>query len=121
MVLGIWNGRIQEVAKNFQELRTIVLVRAADLRSFLIFEEQTVPYDPQEFSWSWNKQNNLEGQSRTGEHRFTWQPHGSQFTIIRSVPKDATYFELPVPQPLNPESVLESIGFEESWVKIERL
>jgi len=31
---------------------------------------------------------NLEGYDRSGDaHVFTWQPHGSQFTIIENVPE----------------------------------
>ena len=54
-------------------------------------------------------------------HRFTWQPHGSQFTIIRDVPGSARKFSIDRNVPLvSPNAILASIQFEESWVNINQ-
>lgn len=52
----------------------------------------------------------------TGEHCFTWQPHGSQFTIITKVPDAALRFEVKHPPIINQKEVLDSLKFDSSWV-----
>ena len=54
----------------------------------VVFEFDTIRYDPELFVWEWNKNGNLVGIEKSStEHRFTWQPHGSQFTIIEEIPE----------------------------------
>jgi len=49
---------------------------------------------------------------------FTWQPHGSQFTILYDIPVSARKFKIKRPPVLDFEKIMESIGFEHSWVTI---
>ena len=118
-VLGIWNHRVDGVREKFQNLRTVVLIKSDDLNEVVVFEFDTDRYVTELFEWRWNKKGNLEGFNKeTKEHRFTWQPHGSQFTIIENVPHSAIVIHIQQPETLNKESVLDALGFEDSWVKI---
>ncbi len=46
-------------------------------------------YDHELYHFKWNKNNNLEGYDKeTDKHRFTWQPSGSQFTIVEEIPQE---------------------------------
>lgn len=49
---------------------------------------------------------------------FTWQPHGSQFTIHTDVPENAKKFTIRRPPVLRKETVLESIDFNDDWITI---
>ncbi len=118
-VLGIWNTRVESLRNKFSHLRTVVLVKGKDLREFVVFESETVIYPPENFEWSRNKRNNLEGKDKhTLEHRFTWQPHGSQFTIIEPVPDTKLCFKLKRPPKISSEKVLKAIGYHKSWVVV---
>ena len=89
MVLGIWNERVSSVRQYYKFARTVVLVKGANYSDYLIFETETVRYEPELFYFKWNARGNLEGYTKAKDsHVFTWQPHGSQFTIIEDIPKD---------------------------------
>ena len=89
--------------------------------SFVIFEFDTIRYDPELFVWEWNKNGNLRGvEKSTTEHRFTWQPHGSQFTIIEEIPEDSLLIKIKEPEMLNKEDVLKALGFDKSWISITK-
>jgi hypothetical protein len=119
MVLDIWNERVAAVKKNYQLLRTVVLIKSDDLLELAVFEFNTEMYDPNSYDWSWNKNKNLIGTSKnTGNHSFTWQPHGSQFTIIEEVPNSKLAIRLKQPLALDRDSVLRAIGFDDSWVQV---
>lgn len=118
LVLGIWNERVSSVRQRFAHCRTVVLVKSDDLSECALFEYETLRYDPELYSWNWNKQNNLEGYDKNGDHRFTWQPHGAQFTVIEDIPSTRVAFKLHLPEQLSQEEVLKTIGFDESWVTI---
>lgn len=118
-VLEIWNGRVSAIREKFQNLRTVVLIKSNDLTEVLIFEFDTIRYDPELFVWEWNKNGNLIGVEKSKkEHRFTWQPHGSQFTIIETVPEKSLVINIKQPPFLDKEKVLETLGFDKSWVTI---
>lgn len=118
-VLEIWNERVSSIREKFKHLRTVVLVKSNDLRQIAIFEFDTIRYDPELFEFVWNKNDNLEGYDRSSrEHRFTWQPHGSQFTIIEPVPDNTLILNIKEPVRLDKTKVLEAIGFDNSWVTI---
>ena len=118
-VLDIWNGRVSAVREKFQNLRTVVLVKSNDLTEVVVFEFETIRYDPELFVWKWNKNSNLIGiEKSTDEHLFTWQPHGSQFTINETVPEKAIIIKIKSPKALNKEKVLTTLGFDKSWVTI---
>lgn len=118
-VLGIWNERINIAQDNYNPLRTSVLIRSNDLLSYCIYEEENHRYATNEYKWEVNKNGNLIGKSlETGRTCFTWQPHGSQFTIHSHVPEHAAKFKIRRPPVLSKEDILKAINFDSSWVDI---
>ncbi|MCI6160605.1 MAG: hypothetical protein SPI18_06260 [Prevotella sp.] len=62
---------------------------------------------------------NLIGKNtESGETKFTWQPHGSQFTIHTPIPANAVKFNIKQPPLLSKNDILDTIRFNESWVEI---
>lgn len=119
-VLEIWNERVSSIREHYKHLRTVVLVKSNDLSQVAVFEFDTIRYDPELFSFLWNKNENLEGYEKgTDIKRFTWQPHGSQFTIIEDVPEDTLVLELKKPEILDKNKILEAIGFDKTWVTVK--
>ena len=118
LVLGIWNARVSSVKKHFAHCRTVVLIKSDTLAECTMFELDTVRFEPELYSWEWNNHGNLEGSDEKGEHKFTWQPHGSQFTIIETVPKDRIAFRLRLPDTLPRDTALKALGFDATWIEI---
>lgn len=116
-VTAIWNARVENIRSRFPHMRTVVLIKSDDLRTLRIFEVETTRYDAELYNWFWNKRGNLEGH-RGGKHCFTWQPHGSQFTIIEDVPDNCISFQIKDVPKLNEELVLQAIGFDSSWITL---
>lgn len=84
-----------------------------------MYEEYLEHFRISDYEWRENERGNLEGfHKRTGEKLFTWQPHGSQFTIHSIVPDDAIKFRVRRPPLLTQKTALENIGFDESWIEI---
>lgn len=120
-VLEIWNERVNIAHEEFNPVRTSVLIRSYDMLSYVIFEEDTNRYRVSDFDWTTNSNGNLIGLNReTGEHCFTWQPHGSQFTIHTKVPEDAVKFRIRRPPIITKDDVLDTIQFDDTWVNIIR-
>lgn len=120
-VLGIWNERINLAHDIYNPVRTSVLVRSEDCLSYCLFEEETHRYPSNEYEWTTNNNGNFLGKEvLNGETRFTWQPHGSQFTIHTEIPRNAVRFMIRRPPILSHEVLLDSIGFDSSWVEIVR-
>lgn len=118
-ILEIWNERVSSVREKFKHLRTVVLVKSNDLSQVAVFEFDTIRYDSELFDFIWNKNENLEGYEKgTKLKRFTWQPHGSQFTIHEPVPIKTLVLKIRKPKPLNKKQVLSTLGFNKSWVTI---
>ena len=118
-VLAIWNERVAGIRRLFKHVRTIVLIKSNDLLELAVFEYDTVIYPPDQFTWEWNKRHNLEGFAKsTSEHKFTWQPHGSQFTILEYVPASRLAISIKQPPILDKEAVLKTLRFDQSWVTI---
>lgn len=119
MILGIWNARVVEVRKRFATTRTVVLVKGDDLSELSVFEEETVRFLPEEYEWEWNQRNNLDGYLKgTDVKRFTWQPHGAQFTVISKIPDNRLRLRIRRPPLLNREEVLRQLDFDDSWVEV---
>jgi len=119
MVLEIWNARVSAIRAKYENVRTVVLLKSDDLLELTMFEYETVLFPPDEYRWEWNKNKNLEGYSKaTDQHKFTWQPHGSQFTVIEEVPKKKLSIRIKHPPLLPPHQVLEMVGFDDSWVEV---
>ena len=118
-VLGIWNERVDQIRNRYAHARNVVLIKGSDWTEFSIFELETLRFQPELFEWRRNRQNNLEGYDiGTNDHRFTWQRHGSQFTIIEQVPSTRLKLKIRLPPPFEVERFLDSIGFDSSWVQI---
>lgn len=116
-ILSIYNSRVWAVRKKYRHLRTVVLIKGDDLTDLSVFEFETVALNEGDFTWGWNKNKNLEGCDSSGNHCFTWQPHGSQFTIVESVPKSRLRIEVKRPAPLPRDLVLTHVGFDANWVR----
>jgi hypothetical protein len=120
-VLEIWNERVTSIREKYKNLRTVVLVKSNDLSQVAVIEFDTIRYDPELFEFSWNKNGNLEGYIKgTDDKQFVWQPHGSQFTIIEKVPKSSLILKLKQPETLDKNKILNAIGFDKSWVTVEK-
>lgn len=120
-VLGIWNERVNIAQDNYNPVRTLVLIRNGQLNQYVVFEEENHRFATNNYVWEMNSNGNLLGRDiSSGEHCFTWQPHGSQFTVISKVPDTAVRFEIKLPQVITQDAVLDSIGFDENWVRIIR-
>ena len=120
-VLGIWNERVNIARDHYSQVRTGVLIRSPDLSTYVLYEEDTDRVRTTDFEWRVNSNGNLEAYDSTGVHRFTWQPHGSQFTIIDKVPERATRFTIRVPERrLSKEDVLATLAYDDSWITIIR-
>lgn len=121
LVLDIWNERVSAIREKFKHLRTVVLLKSKDLSEVVVFEFDTVRYDYELYNWQWNRNNNLVGiHKRTGEHCFTWQPHGSQFTIVENVPEKSLVIRIKQPKALDKDMVLKALGFDRSWVTVTK-
>ena len=119
MVLSIYNERVNIAKEKYEPLREIVLMRNFDKFEFSVFERDIRRYATNEYRWEANKNGNLQGyEIATNKHRFTWQPHGSQFTILHSVPPSAIKFAVRKPPSLDVRKALEQAGFDESWITI---
>jgi hypothetical protein len=119
LVLDIWNERVSAVREKYKHLRTVVLMKSNNLSEVCVFEFETIRYDHELYKWEWNKNNNLIGIDRkTNEHRFTWQPHGSQFTIIEDVPEKSLIIRIKQPEQLDKEQILQALGFDKSWITV---
>jgi hypothetical protein len=118
-VLDIWNQRVSAVREKFQTLRTVVLIKSNDLSEVVVFEFDTIRYDPELFVWEWNKNGNLVGiETSKKAHRFTWQPHGSQFTIIEEIPAKSLIINIKKPETVNKDKILDALGFDKTWVTV---
>ncbi len=118
-ILEIYNERVAAIRQHYKHLRTVVLIKGPGLLTLSIFEFDTVMYDLGAYSWTWNNKGNLEGREIKSEiHKFTWQPHGSQFTIIENVPNERLSIRIKRPVPLDKEGVLKELKFDESWIEI---
>lgn len=118
MVLDIWNERVSGIRQYFKFARTVVLVKGKNYEDYLIFETETIRYDPSQYYFKWNSRGNLEGFSKDDhQHKFTWQPHGSQFTIIEEIPEDRLHLRIKTPPQLDKANVLKALQFDHSWIR----
>lgn len=118
-VLKIWNARVESVRAKFAHLRTVVLIKSDDLTELAVFETETILYPPGNFIWRRNQRGNLEAYEKSSDiHQFTWQPHGSQFTIIESVPKKCLLIKVKPPHKLDKNEVLKALNFDNKWVTV---
>ena len=117
-VLSIYNQRIDQARSKHQDTRLGVLIRNMKKLEFTYFERTLTPFAVNDFEWRLNKNDNFEAYIGD-EHRFTFQPHGSQLTIREAVPASATRFRLAQrPAIVDMRSILEQVGFSSEWVEI---
>lgn len=118
-VLNIWNQRVDQSMNEHDELRVVVFVRNMSTLEFSIFEYEAIRYIPGDYEWRLNRNKNLEAfEKNTNTHRFTWQPHGSQFTVIKPIPGSTYKFRITRhPGLIEPQHVLGLIGFKDDWVQ----
>ena len=117
-VLSIFNERMNIAKDEYESLRTIVLMRNFASFEFALFEHDVYRYVTNDYTWRKNKNGNLEGFDVSNKHCFTWQPHGSQFTVLYDVPPSILKFSVQQPQVLDFEDTLKQVGFNDSWVTI---
>ena len=118
-VLSIWNERVSIAQDQYRPVRTIVLARSTDLLSYTMFEEENHRFVTSDYAWSVNANGNLQGTHvESGAVQFTWQPHGSQFTIHTAVPSTARKFALMRPPAMSMRQVLDSIDYTDAWVAV---
>jgi hypothetical protein len=119
-VLEIWNERVNEAYAAFDDLRIFLLVRNMENLEFLLTEHEAHRFHPSEFRWELNSRKNLEGFHRSsGEHAFTWQPGGAQFTVLQNIPITAQRFKITRRPDLfaEEEAILKAVGFDETWIE----
>lgn len=120
LILEIWNERVKSVRTKFSTLRTVVMVKCPFLNRIAIFERDTVLYDHQNYGWEWNKNGNLKGYEN-GKVKFTWQPHGSQFTINNAkIPETALVIDIAPPSKLSLSQILKETGWSKNKFSIQR-
>lgn len=117
-VLEIWNERVSSVRRKYKHLRTVVLLKSSDLLEVAVFELETIRFETKEHEWSRNQRGNLDGYDKTGRHRFVWQPHGSQFTLIEEVPSSRLALRIRPPSQIDKNALLEVLKFDPSWVEV---
>lgn len=115
-VLAIWNERVSSLRAIYNHLRTVVLVKSSSLETVAVYEFETILFEASRYNWKWNERKNLEGYDQQSKHCFTWQPHGSQFTIIDTVPDDALIIKIKRPKKLDKELILKELGFKKEWI-----
>lgn len=119
LVLSIYNERVSKIRELYKHLRTVVLIRSYDLCTSVVFELDAIRYDPELYYWEWNTRGNLMGYSKKDKkHKFTWQPGGTQFTIIENIPQNHLIIKVKEPSIIDKEFVLNKIGYDKSWVSV---
>lgn len=122
LVLNIYNERVSKIRETHKHLRTVVLIRSYDLSEAVIFEFDTIRYDPELYYWQWNNRKNLYGYSkRDNKHKFVWQSGGTQFTIIEDVPAEHLIIRVRKPELIEKEYILNKIGFDKSWITVTQV
>ena len=120
MILEAWNKSLTIVC-GFDEERFSVLFAGMDSPCAVFFEVPIVSFEPSEYVWEWNEDGGLDGyEKETDVQRFTWQPHGSQFTVISRVPDNRLKLRIKQPPLLDRDAVLTQLKFDPSWVEIVR-
>lgn len=119
-VLSVWNARVNESLGEHDDLRVAILIRNLGKKEFVLFEEVAERYAADNYVWTENKRGNLEGHDKaTGEHKFTWQFHGAQFTVKRHVPGSAVRFRINRTPPIvEMEHILRLARYSDDWVEI---
>ena len=117
-VLDVYNNRIDKAAWDHDDKRLVVLIRNMQSNEYTLFERPIVPLVVNNYEWRLNRHRNFEGYDGE-DHVFTWQPHGSQFTIIETIPAGAMRFRMKQsPGMLEMIHVLRLVRFKPDWIEI---
>jgi len=117
-VLDIYNNRIHKAKYDHDDTRLVVFVRNMTAQEFTLFERPIHPLVVKNYRWEVNKNGNFCG-FHGYRHVFTWQPHGSQFTIHEPIPSSATRFRIiKEPSLLEMKHVLRLVRFKPDWIEI---
>jgi hypothetical protein len=122
-VLNVWNARVNESLNQYDDLRIFVLVRNMTTLEFTLIETEAARFVAANYFWKIQQRkgsgkNLIGSDKKTGNHCFTWQSHGSQFTVIHHVPASAYRFRINRHVQVIPEhQVLATIGFDETWIE----
>jgi hypothetical protein len=118
-ILGVWNARVNESLSEHDDLRIFVMLRNMSTLQFTLFEFEATRYVASHYRWELNAKRNFQGYDiQTGAHHFTWQPHGSQFTIFHTVPASAYRFRINhTPRVIEERHVLSLTGFKDDWIE----
>jgi hypothetical protein len=118
-ILRVWNARVDEAAAEHDDVRVFVMIRNMSTLEFTLFEFEATRFVPTNYEWRLNKDNNFEAYDiQSGAHRFTWQPHGAQFTIKHSVPASAYKFRINrTPTIIEERHVLQLTKFKDDWIE----
>lgn len=123
-VLKIWNARVSDIRQYYDHLRTVVLIRSYDLTENVVFEFNTILFDPELYYWEWAKgssKKNLYGYEKaTNKQKFTWQSGGQQFTIFEDVPEEHLIIKLTKPEQVDQKFVLDKVGFSKNWISVTK-
>jgi len=118
LVLEIWNERIKSVRTKFSNLRTVVMVKCPNLGRVVIFEKETELYRSDDFRWEWNSNKNLNGFDGN-KKMFTWQPHGSQFTLNDvAIPQSASVIDIGDSKKLSKDDILTLAGWSDEKFRV---
>jgi hypothetical protein len=118
LVLNIWNERVSAIREKYKHLRTVILIRSNDLIENVIYEFETIRYEPELFYWEWKGKNLYGFQKTNKKQKFTWQSGGQQFTIFESVPEEHLVINLKKPELISKEFILNAVGFDQSWITV---
>ena len=117
-VIEVYNNRIAEAHEEYDHLRFLVLIRNFAEMTFTLYERSLHPFPANDYHWIENSRGNFEAY-RNDQHRFTWQPHGSQFTILETVPRGALRFRIAKQVPVvTRKEIMRHIGWNPDWVEI---
>lgn len=118
-VLEIWNERVAQSKNDYDDLRVVVFIRNMNRLEFAIFEYEPVRFTPGDYEWRIGPRGNLHGYEKaTGQQRFTWQPHGSQFTVFKVVPGSVCKFRITHHVAMiEAQHVLNLIRFKPDWIQ----
>ncbi|KGO91076.1 hypothetical protein [Flavobacterium subsaxonicum] len=120
LVLSIWNERVSSIRKYYKHLRTIILIRSYDLLESVIFEFDTIRYDPELYYWKWKGKNLYGYQKKDDKQKFTWQSGGQQFTVFEAIPENFLIINLRKPEIVEKDFILDKIGFDPTWITVRK-
>ena len=117
IVLEIYNSRVNEAKEHHKDVRMVVFVRNMRTQKFTIFERAVVPFAINNYQWKLNRNDNFEGREGN-RHAFSWQPHGSQFTILEPLPRSPMRFSIAhSPEVLRMDDILRAVNYQPDWVE----